>query len=281
LLNLILHTLFCIGFGLVVKHAQHQGLRLLPVGAVNYLLAAVVTGVWACVAGLPEFRTPVLGTGVFAGVVYVVAFLFLIFAVRSQGISTSSAIVRLSQLLPVVYAMACWGERMSGWQVFGLGLFCLAAPLLVNLKNSHADQLPAARSVMMLTFLFIVTGLCGVATKRFDGIGTPEERELFLFLLFGTTAAVSAGLLLRGRILPTVGELRLGVFLGLSNVLGNFFLLLALRDLGGTIVFPVASAGTIIITTALAILCWKEAVSRKGLWGIAVSSAAVVFLNLK
>lgn len=107
MLNLILHTLFCISFGLVVKHAQHRGLRLLPVGAVNYLLAAAVTGCWALFADRPELRTPVLGTGVFAGVVYVVAFLFL--------------------------AVLCWKEVVSRKGRWGIAV-ASAAVVFLNLK---------------------------------------------------------------------------------------------------------------------------------------------------
>jgi drug/metabolite transporter (DMT)-like permease len=126
-----------------------------------------------------------------------------------------------------------------------------------------------------------VTGLCGIAAKWFDGIGLAEERGLFLFILFSAAAVVSAGLLVGRRVLPDRSEVSFGLFLGLSNVLANFFLLRALHDLKGIVVFPVASAGIIVVTAVLAITCWKEKVSDRGIYGIAMASVAVVFLNLK
>jgi drug/metabolite transporter (DMT)-like permease len=281
LVNLALHILFCVCFALIAKHAQHRGLRLLPVGAVNYFVAALLSGVWAGSDGLPDLRSAVLAVGVFGGVAYVGSYVFFIPVVHSHGISISSAVLRLSQLLPVLYAMACWGERMTGWQAAGLVFFCLAVPLLAHSGNSCERHETGIRSMAILAGLFLVTGLCGIAAKWFDGIGLAEERGLFLFILFSAAAVVSAGLLVGRRVLPDRSEVSFGLFLGLSNVLANFFLLRALHDLKGIVVFPVASAGIIVVTAVLAITCWKEKVSDRGIYGIAMASVAVVFLNLK
>ena len=280
LLTLALHVLFAICFGLIVKHAQHRNLRLLPVGAVNYLFAGAVTAAWAFQDGAAVPGAQVLGTGLFAGTVYVISYLFFIPCIREHGISISSTVVRLSQLLPVLYAILCWGEELNLWQGLGLALFCGAVPLLVNSKNSTSARVSGSRSLLTLGALLFVTGMCGVAAKRFDAIGAPGERPMFLFLLFGTTGVFSALLLIGGRAVPTRPEIELGLLLGLANVLGNYCLLCALARFGGIIVFPVASAMTIILTTLLAVTCWNEQVSPRGFSGIALASAAVVFLNL-
>lgn len=280
MLYLVLYVLFTTGFGLVVKQAQHRGLRLWPVGAVNYVAAAACFAGLVALEGSPPLRGQVLITGIVAGIVYVLSFLFLIVLVPRQGISVPSAVIRLSQLLPVLYAMVCWRERPSLWQVLGLVLFCAAVPLLMK-PDAPGEKRPLElRFIAFSAGLFLITGLCGVATRRFDGIGAPEERTLFLSILFVTSGIFSVALLMGQWVRPTWEEALLGILQGLCNVASNSLLLVALGELGGILVFPVSSAMAIVLTTVIAIAVWKEAVGPRALWGIALSSAAVVFLNL-
>jgi len=74
-------------------------------------------------------------------------------------------------------------------------------------------------------------------------------------------------------------ELGAGLALGTVNLVGNFFLLLALAHLPGIIVFPVASSMNIVLTTLVAAWAWGERIGRWGVAGMATAVLAVVFLN--
>ena len=66
---------------------------------------------------------------------------------------------------------------------------------------------------------------------------------------------------------------------GVFNVAANRFLLIALTTLPGAIVFPVSSAGSLLMVTISAIILFKEKVSRVNLAGILLTLAAVVLIN--
>ena len=280
MISLLLSVLFGASFGLVVKKAQLRELRLFAVGAVNYIWAALFYAAWGFIEGVPEVRDDIVSTGIFGGLAYFFAYFFFISAIRVHGASIASAAGRLAQLLPVGYAMFAWGETMSGWQALGLLFFCMAAPVLLKSNQGLENSEHGFRAVLMLCFTFLMAGLCGVSTKRFDGVGLPHEKIVFLLVLFSTTSVLSFGLLFIYRLIPTREELLLGLILGQCNTFGNLFWLQALNELGGIILFPVASALSLVWVTFIATTFLEEKISRRGLAGIALAGIAVVLLSM-
>ncbi len=67
--------------------------------------------------------------------------------------------------------------------------------------------------------------------------------------------------------------------MGLSNVLQMHFILLALGVIPGYIVFPVGSAGAILLTTLIAVGLLGERLSGRSMIGIAISVVALFMLK--
>ena len=67
--------------------------------------------------------------------------------------------------------------------------------------------------------------------------------------------------------------------LGAINVAGTWLLVVTLKVLPGTIVFPFVSAGGLVLTTIVAILYWKEDVRVLSYIGIGLTLIAVVLVN--
>jgi drug/metabolite transporter (DMT)-like permease len=181
----------------------------------------------------------------------------------------------------VLYAMLCWGESPSLLQGAGLVVFCAAILLLMPGDPRKMRQQENSREFILLAGLFFVTGFCGVATKRFSAIAPIEMRGVFLMFLFGTTGVIALIAMLVRKEMPNKTELFLGMLLGTCNLAGNNYIVLALEALGGLIVFPVGSAAAILITAVLAVLIWKESLSRKAWIGIVLYSLSVILINLK
>ena len=72
-----------------------------------------------------------------------------------------------------------------------------------------------------------------------------------------------------------------GLVLGALNVLINLFLLGALEQLPGAIVFPVSSAGGVLLVTVSSAFLWRERLGRAALSGVAVSIVALILINSK
>ncbi len=253
-----------------------------------------------------------------AGVGYVVSYFLLLAVVKQDGISVTMAVVRLSVMIPVVFSIFYWREQRNLYQISGIILVCLSLPLLSQNRPprqtmkgkpltppppprpSPRPPLPKETGVwgegmrsiggvrgifqhanFLILVLFLLTGWCALSTKAFVQVSPQDAREIFLLFLFGTAAVIGIVPLLLFRTVPTPRDILPGTLLGLCNIFGNHFLLIALSGLPGMIVFPIASSSGVVLNTLFAVTVWHERLRRPVIVGIAISVLALVLINLK
>jgi len=318
MVSLIVQIIFSTAFGLIMKDAQTRGRNLLAVGAVNYTVAAIAAALLVLRAGNFEWSIATLMVGLFGGITYVVSYFLLIPAIRLSGISVTIAVVRVSVLVPILFSIFYWNEKPNLYQVAGVILVCLSLPLLSNVvclvptkasitngiaeykankkpNNASHENKSKIASLLLIFALFVFTGGCGLSAKAFYEFSPDSQRSIFLTFLFGTAAAIGISALIFQNIvgekheknalftnsIPGIRDIVPGIFLGMSNIVGNHFLLLALKGLPGMIVFPVSSSMGVILTTLVAMTVWREKLPRPAMAGIVTAVIAVVLINLK
>lgn len=277
-------------FSLTIKVAHRRGCTLLAVGATNYLTAALIYLAASVVTlvrlggRLPSGRSLLMGAG--TGVLFVSAFVLIAELQERKGISITTAALRLSVLFPVVASLVFWGETARGVQFAGMGLAVLSLPLLGFTPQASAPGGAArARAVDLIGLLvtvglFVANGLVGVAVRLYHQVGAPEERVYFFAALFATAAVCSRLVLVLSRKKVAAPDVLPGVFLGIWNTGASFLLLVALATVPGFVAFPLQSALALVLTTAAAVLVWREKLSLAGAAGIVLAVAAAVLLNL-
>jgi multidrug transporter EmrE-like cation transporter len=95
-----------------------------------------------------------------------------------------------------------------------------------------------------------------------------------------TVAAIPSVVLLvlrRRKVLPI--EMVFGFLMGASNILQTHFVLKSLQYYDGFIVFPVVSAGSLMLTAIVATRMLGERLNRRSRIGIAIAIVALVLLN--
>ena len=129
--------------------------------------------------------------------------------------------------------------------------------------------------------LFFVTGGSGLAAKAFSELSPAEQRQMYLLFLFGTTAVISAAVVIvrKPRLRP--GDIPFGIILGTCNLLAGHFLLVSLRNLPGMLVFPVSGSMGIVLTALAGVAIWREKLRKLTVLGIIAAAIAVVLINLK
>jgi len=286
MLALVLATAFSTSFSLVVRHAQGRGSNLYLVGFVNYVVACGFHLARYVGQGGGSAISPVtVALGVAGGVAYATSFATLLPVMRMRGVSISTAIMRLSVLIPILVAVLWWGERPNGAQVVGAGLALAAMPLL-GIQATDGSARIQRRQGTLLAVLFVLNGLCSLSIRAYREVGAVEETSAFLATLFGAAGVVTGGLLARERlsrqatISPSVGALRQGAVLGLVNAGANLALVSALRQIPSVVVFPFQGAVGLVLACLLARALWGERISRLEALGMGVSVIAVAFVNL-
>ena len=233
------------------------------------------------------------------GLVYFIAFFFVIYCVRVVGVSSTMVVSSLSLLLPIIIAAFVWNSTPNLTQIAGIAL-ALVSLLMIAIKpkppavkpkpdivNPKPDKTasqnePTARDWKPLALLFVFFLLCGfsrIAQETFKYESVIDQKPTFLLAAF-TVAGIPSLILLIYRFRPILKmEFAIGIIMGLSNGLQTFWMLKSLDFIPGYIAFPLSSAGGIVFTTAVATSMLNEKLGRRSYIGIAVSVVALVLLN--
>jgi drug/metabolite transporter (DMT)-like permease len=285
MLYLLLNIVFGTAFTLCIKWVQNRNREdIITVGAINYIVALV------CM--LPEYlQSDFVGdtnaatlTGGVMGACYFIAYFFVIYAIKWIGAASTSVLSNLSILFPVGCGILIWNEAPSGLQIIGAALAVASLSLVggkgggQQLDQAQPPTRPWLKPTMLFSF-FLLAGFARLAQEAFKHESVQAHRPLFLFDAFLVAAIPSVLLLLIRRRKISGLELLFGIGLGASNILQSHFTLKALDTLEGFVVFPVSSAGGLLLTTVVACTILDERLNQRTRWGIAIAITALFFLN--
>ena len=288
MLALLFNVLFASAFTLIIKWVQvREREDLVTVGAINYVTAAVLIAPRFFQSLIEiEIEIPAMWCGTWMGTCYFVAFFFVSYAVRHVGAARASVVSSMSLLLPIGVAAWLWNEVPNPVQCFGVVLALVALMLTGNRSggesNTGTPGSPCSRNwqvPLMLFIFFVLAGSSRLSQRTLHHVSSGEQRPTFLFAAFCAAAIPSIAILLcrRGRVRNT--EIGLGIAMGASNILQSHFILLALNVFPGYIVFPISSAGGLIVITLVATQLLGERLTRQSSIAITVGVAALVLLN--
>jgi drug/metabolite transporter (DMT)-like permease len=279
MIPLLLSTFISSAFVLIVRDAQYRGRNALTVGVINYVVAALIYGLFVVVWDGFHPSPATLLIGISGGVLYSVTYLFLYSLLRRRGVSIAMAFLRLAVLIPVVCSIVVWGEHPNALQVGGIILCLIALPLL-GLDRTTGEKGIDRRTVWLIGLLFLLSGGCQLVVKVFFEESSLQDRGSFFFILFGTAALVAALAWMFDRDGSSSKDAFSGIPLGLCNVFSNWFMLAALKILPGMIVFPFSSTFGLLFGTVFAAFAWKERLSSVGKVGIVLAMVAIALLNV-
>lgn len=221
-------------------------------------------------------------TGGAMGAVYFVAFFFVIYAIKWVGVSATTVVAVLAILIPIAFAAFYWDEQPSTEQMVGIGLALFALTLIGGKQaGDRSVSRPWFASIVLFAF-FLLCGMSRLSQDTFGHVSDPEQQPTFLLTAFGVASIPSIVLL--GYVLGykhqklLLTELLFGIGLGLSNILQSFFILMCLKNFPGYIVFPITSAGGILITTLIAVSFLHERLSVRTYVGIGVAVVSLFLL---
>ena len=304
---LILHVILISGFGLFLKDAKNRGHRLIPIGFMNYL-AALLISLWAAAhTGSFEFTRLTFAFGLTNGFTYSTGFLLVALGMRSSGIVVTMAVVRLSVVVPIVFAILLWNETPNQWQVLGVLLTCCALPILGTtssaspvgkgagefglnaLSGAGQKKFPAALigrettalGLLILGMLFINSGGSRLAMKAFNEMCPVDQKLMYLCFVFAVATIAYTGACIYRKTLPTRWEAFYGLLIGICNMSGSSAFLAALDRVDALIAFPVSSSGGVLFTTLVGTLLLGERLNRKSIIGGVMAVVALILVNLK
>tara|TARA_R110002020_G_scaffold323714_1_gene539491 strand:- start:22196 stop:23056 length:861 start_codon:yes stop_codon:yes gene_type:complete len=272
-------SLFVI-FKLFSKH----GVQTFYAIVTNYFVAALCAGFFhngplhlGLIPSKPWFL-PTLALGA----LFLVVFKLTAKTAQEIGVSVASVVSKMSLVVPVLLGVVLYRELLGPIKVVGI-LIALLAVYFVSLKEGEA-KIKSVNLILPIS-LFLGSGLVDAAIKYLQAAYMAKGD----FLLFSLTVFGAAGctgfLLILFRsvghpIKVNTKNLLAGTVLGIFNFFTLFFLLRALEGeiLNSASIFTINNVATVLVSTLLGILLFKEKLRIKNWLGIVLAVSSILMV---
>lgn len=220
-----------------------------------------------------------LGFGLFYGLGAVFSFL----AIRTGALSLTSLITSYSLMLPTAYGLIFLHDPISKGFLPGLVLL-LVSLFLIN-RNSQSKGEPISwKWVLFVSLAFLGNGGCSIAQamqqRAFSGAYKSEfmiVALLFVVVVLFILSFASE----RKEIVPCNKKgWWLAAICGIANGIVNLLVMILQGKMPVAVLFPLVSAGGLVLTFFLSKYLYKETLSKRQLAGFFLGVCSVILLNL-
>ena len=217
---------------------------------------------------------------------YATCTVFTVLAIRHGSLAMTSLIVSCSLLIPSFYGVLWLKEAVSATLVIGLVLLIMAL-FLINYEKKNQKVSPITWKWSIFVFLaFVGNGLCATVQKAEQIRFGDEGRNLFMLLALAMVSVslfVVSFLVKQERIMwkETVRNGWCWAFLcGIANALTNYLTLYLNSFLPASFIYPVISAGGIVLSFLYSTLVIREQFHWRQRFGFFIGVLSVILLNL-
>lgn len=243
-----------------------------------------------------SFQMEVVGYSVLFAVGYCMALAFSFLAIANGSLSLTSLVLQFSLIIPTFYGILFLQEETDFFLFAGIALL-VASIVLVNIpvgekkeKNAETEQTAKNQNkttwkwALFALLMFIGNGGCSTVQKmqqiHFNGLYKSEF--MIVALIITTVALVVISLFTeRKEMLPALKK-GVGYYAvyGVANGISNLIVLLLATKMSSSIVYPVLSAGGIVITSFVSVFVYKEKMNLFQKIGLILGVLAIVALNI-
>ena len=211
---------------------------------------------------------------------YIAANVFAVLAIATGSVSLSSLIIKFSLLLPTAYGLLL-GEGVSAFFIVGIALL-IVSMLLIN--KPEKDEKFSFKWLIFALLSFAGNGMCSITQKMHQQNFGELYKNEFMIVAVGISFLVSVILALAVERKETIYFIKIGLVpaavCGLANGIVNLFVMILNNRIDASIMFPLISAGGIIIIYLFSKFFYKEQLTKYQTAGLMLGIASVIFLNL-
>ncbi|MBQ4082285.1 MAG: EamA family transporter [Clostridia bacterium] len=218
------------------------------------------------------------------GVCYVTSVVCLLYAMKHGPVALSSLIMNFSLIVVTVWGMIFWNSKINAVVLSGLCLVVISLLLCLYQKKSSQEKLSAKWFFYISIAFFGNTG-CVILQKTQQMQYHNQHGNMLMFFAMIPAVAMCALLYLRApvqepkKVLCSSGFFP--VLAGTLNLLLNLFvILLAAGPLSPSLIYPTTAVGGIAVTSVLSVILFKERLSLRQWFGVAVGGVAIALLSI-
>lgn len=253
----------------------------------NYFACIVVGAIFAPTSPHASelLSRPWLVLAILQGLVLAVNFYLLAYTAQRAGVSVAVLASRLSVAIPAILAFVLYGDSFNAVKIVGLATALSSLYLCTATGQDFGVTHVWLRRVLPI-LVFVMFG-CHFTLLKFAQAYYLDSSSNHLYVtasfLFAFVTSVMVGLvkIRAGKIVIRAGDLIAGGALGLINYGAIYFLVkvLSLEGWQSSQLFPIYSVGVVTVSSLLAMILFKERLSRLKTFGLVIGLVAVALLN--
>ncbi len=218
------------------------------------------------------------------GFILAVNFYLLAYTAQRAGVSVAVLASRLSVAIPAILAFLLYGDSFNAVKTVGLAA-ALSSLYLCTATGQDFGVTRAWLRRLLPILVFFMFG-CHFTLLKFTQARYLDSSSYHVYVTtsfcFALLTSVAIGLAkIRTRVGVRSGDLIAGGVLGLINYGAIYFLVkvLSLEGWQSSQLFPIYSVGVVSVSSLLAMILFKERLSRLKTFGLVIGLMAVALLN--
>lgn len=232
-------------------------------------------------SGKLDFNAAIIPYSLLFAVSYAFCIIFNFLAVANGSLSLSALLISYSLIIPTSYGLIFLDEPIGKGLIPGL-LFLAVSLFLINKRNESVEI--TFKWLLYVFLAFMGNGMCTVIQKiqvlKFDG-EYKNEFMIVALLVVGIMIGITMLITERKDVCTYIKKgWYLGILCGVANGIANLFVLILTGRMSVSVMFPLMSAGGLIVTFFVSKFLYKEKFSKKQIAGFVLGVLSVVFLNL-
>ena len=219
------------------------------------------------------------------GLIFITTFFLMAHTTQVRGVSVASVASKMSLAIPVVFSLFIFKYAVSSldlWNYLGIMLAFVSIGLVSRKKKSAEKSAVTFKFLLLPMAVFLLGGLIDTSLNYVNHHFIDEHIEpIYPIFIFFAAFVLGTLMVIIKKVKFGWKELAGGIYLGVPNYFSIFFQLKALSsfDNNGAIVYPALNIGIIVGSTLLAILLFKEKLSRINYFGVFLALVVIFLLS--
>lgn len=204
-------------------------------------------------------------------------------AIATGPLSLSALIAAYSLIIPACYGLIFLNEPVSVFLIIGIVLL-LVSLFLINMEKKGDEKKITLKWGFYALLSFVGNGGCSTV-QRMQIIyceGKNKNEFMIMALLMASLLLFVTALIKerKGFFTNLKRAFPYSLIYGVSNGMVNYLVIVLSATMAASLMFPLISAGGIVLTVLISIFFYKEKLSREQIIGVILGVGAIVALNI-
>lgn len=301
MIALIVATVAIASFSLLFRLFQQLGVDGFKAILVNYVVAFL----WGYLLSMENgfvnpFHEKWLWMTILLGLIFIRGMVLLDFSTKKIGVAISTVCSRSSMVLTIIFCyLVIPGSERPRWLAIILAVLALVLIVCTDMRSVVHGSGKKWHVVVLAFVVFLIFGVSNsllkwvqyVIDETYGAQGEDVVNQMnacAMSIVFITALLIGIGTEIYKKIRSgqenterkrmTWREVLGGFVLGSANFFGTYLLVVAMKDIDSSVLFPIHNAGIVALGAIVAWIAFGEKLSKTQIFGIIVSIVAIAWL---